>query len=113
MECFWTGIHAMHDHKDPTLTCTTSVWMFPIYGMAAFISPISQKLNRYNALIRGGVYTVCIFAAEYGTGKVLNKFKACPWDYKSAKLNYKGIIRIDYAPVWFIVGLLYEKILKR
>ena len=32
-------------------------------------------------------------------------------DYSDAALNYKGIIRLDYAPVWFIVGLIYEKML--
>lgn len=39
------------------------------------------------------------------------KRDACPWDYSDAALNYKGIIRLDYAPVWFIVGLIYEKML--
>jgi Protein of unknown function (DUF1113). len=87
--------------------------MFPIYGMAAFISPISKLMKEKNTLVRGGVYTFFIYLTEFSTGKLLKKHQACPWDYSQAKLNYKGIIRLDYAPVWFIVGLFYEKLLSR
>ena len=113
MECFWTGLGSIMTHKDRKLSCTTSVWMFPIYGLAAFISPISKLLKNNCALVRGGVYTFFIFLTEFCTGELLKKFRACPWDYSKAKLNLDGIIRLDYAPVWFAVGLLYEKMLKK
>lgn len=113
MECFWTGLSSILKHTDKTLSCHTSVWMFPIYGAAAFLKPICNKLKSKNALIRGGVYTLCIFGTEFYTGKVLKKYGACPWDYSKAKLNYKGIIRFDYAPAWFLVGLFYERLLGR
>lgn len=87
--------------------------MFPIYGSAAFLSPISKILKNTNALIRGGVYTAMIFITEFGTGKLLKKYRACPWDYSKAKMNYQGLIRFDYAPLWFIVGLFYEKLLTK
>ena len=32
-------------HGDPRLLGQTSLWMFPIYGMAALIDPIYEKLN--------------------------------------------------------------------
>ena len=48
---------------------------------------------------------------EFISGSFLKKHNACPWDYSDAALNYKGIIRLDYAPVWFVVGLIYEKML--
>lgn len=56
---------------------------------------------------------MAIFSTEFLTGAFLKKRGMCPWDYSKAKLNVKGIIRLDYAPLWFITGLLYEKILKR
>lgn len=112
MECFWTGIHSIKE-KDRFLLCRTSLWMFPIYGMASFLQPICTMLKNKNVLIRGGVYTVCIFLTEFFTGKFLKKYGACPWDYSKAKLNYKGLIRIDYAPSWFLAGLFYEKLLSR
>lgn len=112
MECFWTGMASLCKCKDKTLSCRTSVWMFPIYGMAACFTPICKKLENKNALIRGGVYLVLIYCAEFISGTILKKYNACPWDYSKAKLNYKGVIRLDYAPVWFLAGLFFEKLLK-
>ena len=114
MECLWTGLSSIRDHrKDKTLLCRTSVWMFPIYGMAACLSPISKKLKKRNALFRGGIYATLIYLAEYISGVILKKFGACPWDYSKAKYNYKGVIRLDYAPAWILAGLFFEKLLNR
>ena len=111
MECFWTGLGAIRSHKDKLLRCQTSVWMFPIYGMASVLSPLCHAMKGKNVLLRGSVYTACIFLTEFGTGSLLKKKECCPWDYSDAKSNYKGLVRFDYAPLWFLVGLLYEKIL--
>lgn len=113
MECLWTGLDSIRKHKDKTLLCHTSVWMFPIYGMAACLNPISSKIKNRCTLVRGGIYVVLIFLAEYYSGKFLKKYGACPWDYSKAKFNYKGVIRLDYAPAWFLAGLFFEKILNR
>lgn len=114
LECFWTGLGCVCKHrKDRKLTCKTSLWMFPIYGLAAFILPLSKAMKNRCVLVRGGVYAFIIFAMEYLSGKLLKKYRACPWDYSRCKCNVDGIIRIDYLPVWFFVGLLYEKFLKK
>ena len=113
MECLWTGMDSIFFHKDRQLSCRTSVWMFPIYGMAACFSPMCKKLGKHNSFIRGTVYMLCIYAAEYTTGSLLKKWDACPWDYSRSKWNYRGLIRFDYAPAWFCAGLFYEKLLGR
>ncbi len=113
MECLWTGLDALRKHKDKTLICHTSVWMFPIYGMAACLNPLCKKLRNCSALLRGGIYAFLIYIGEYSSGLILKKYNACPWDYSKAKLNYKGVIRFDYAPAWILAGLLFEKILNR
>ncbi len=110
LECLFTGLCSLRNKKDKRFLCTTSLWMFPIYGLAAFILPISKLLSKCNVWIRGGIYTIGIFSVEYVTGILLKEHKACPWDYSKAKFNIKGVIRLDYAPLWFIVGLLYEKL---
>jgi uncharacterized membrane protein len=110
-ECLWSGLHSILSHNDKEFTCRTSMWMFPIYGLASLIKPMHNALQGNNFLVRGIVYTTCIFATEYGTGKMLQKKHCCPWDYSDAKLNIEGLVRLDYAPLWFIVGLMYEKIL--
>ena len=111
IECFWTGCGSLCEKKDKQMHCVTSLWMFPIYGMASMIAPLSHLMEGKNFILRGSVYTACIFLTEYGTGTLLKKKGCCPWDYSGAKANYKGVVRFDYAPLWFMVGLLYEKIL--
>lgn len=44
---------------------------------------------------------------------MLKKAFKCPWDYSKCKYNIKGVIRLDYAPIWFIVGLFYENVLNK
>lgn len=50
----------------------------------------------------------CIFLGEYVSGMFLKKRNACPWDYSKSRFNYRGVIRLDYAPIWFLTGLLFE-----
>lgn len=110
MEVLWTGLGSIVS-RDPKLTCRTSVWMFPIYGLAAFLSPISRRLNGKNTFFRGGLYTLLIFATEYTTGAVLKKFHRCPWDYSEQPANVHGLINLCYTPLWFGAGLFFEKML--
>ena len=98
-------------HGDPRLLGQTSLWMFPIYGMACFLTPICRILKGKNIFFRGSVYTCCIFAGEYLTGSLLKRHNACPWDYSSSPCNVRGLIRLDYAPYWFGAGLIFEKLL--
>lgn len=110
MEILWTGLHAV-GRKEWKMTGTSSLWMFPIYGMAACIGPISRSIRKLPAVIRGSFYMTGIFVTEFGTGLFLKHYGMCPWDYSGTPFNYKGVIRLDYAPVWFFAGLIFEKIL--
>lgn len=99
--------------KDGRLIGQTSVWMFPIYGMAAFIRPVYQIIKKLPVLSRGAIYSLGIFSFEYLSGTFLKKHEVCPWDYSDAKANIDGVIRLDYAPFWMAAGLLFERILVR
>lgn len=112
MEIIFTSIHSLF-RKDRKLIGRTSIWMFPIYSLAGLLTPLCRFLKNKSVMIRGVIYTFCIFLCEFLTGSLLKKYNACPWDYTDAKLNIKGLIRLDYAPLWFGVGLLYEKLLNR
>ncbi len=109
LEVFWTGFNSLLQ-SDRKMTGTTSLIMFPIYGMAALIKPVYEVIKNRNMLLRGGVYTLFIFTAEYISGFFLRIFNMCPWDYSGTFFSVNGLIRLDYAPVWFITGLLMEKI---
>lgn len=110
MEVLWTSITNVKP-TDKRLIGNTSLWMFPIYGMAAIISPVSRFLKKKNVVVRGSIYTFFIYLMEFTTGSILKKKNCCPWDYSKSKYNIKGVIRLDYAPLWFAVGLFYEKLL--
>ena len=110
MEILFTSAGSLFK-KDRRLIGQTSVWMFPIYGMAACIGPVYQKIKKVPTLFRGMIYSVGIFSFEYISGSFLKKYHLCPWDYSDAKANIDGVIRLDYAPFWMAAGLLFERIL--
>lgn len=110
IEVLWTSLTNFKS-ADKRLIGNTSLWMFPIYGMAAIISPVSKVLKKKNVMIRGSIYTFFIYLMEFTTGTILKKRNCCPWDYSKNKFNIKGVIRLDYAPLWFAMGLFYEKLL--
>lgn len=112
MEIIFTSIGAFQK-KDLRLIGQTSLWMFPIYGLAAFINPVYRLIKNLPIFIRGGIYSVGIFACEYATGTLLKKHHLCPWDYSQSPVNINGVIRLDYAPYWMLAGLLFERIVTR
>jgi len=110
MEIIFTALNSFR-RRDMTLKGTTSVWMFPIYGCAAVLSPICRLLKKKPFWIRGCTYMSLIFSAEYLTGRILEKLRLCPWDYSRSRWNIRHLIRLDYAPYWFGAGLLFEQML--
>ena len=112
LEILYTAWYALK-RQDYRLKGNTSLWMFPIYGLAALLSPLSSLLKKKPLFLRGCIYTFFIFLTEFVTGKFLKKRGVCPWNYEGSKYNIEGVIRLDYAPLWFVTGLLYEFILKK
>lgn len=110
MEIIFTSADALR-HRDKTLTGHTSIWMFPIYGCAALLAPISRLLHKKSILTRGFAYMSLIFSTEYFTGKLLSLKGLCPWDYRNSRFNIGRVIRLDYAPYWFVAGLIFERLL--
>ena len=112
LEIFWTGLKSLQ-RRQMKLMGHSSIWMFPIYGMAFLFAPISRLLNGKSVWVRGSVYAGGIFLTEYLSGMFLKKRGLCPWDYSNAPTNINGVIRLDYAPVWMAAGLIFEKILSK
>ena len=110
LEMIFTAFHAFR-RRDLRLPCTTSLWMFPIYGLGALFAPLCRLLRRFPIMIRGLVYTCLIFTGEYLTGTWLNRRGLCPWNYERSRWNLSHVIRLDYAPCWFATGLLFERLL--
>ena len=109
MEVFWTGLASLR-RKDFKLSARTSIWMFFIYGLAVFLEPVFRLLHGFPLVFRGAFYAGCIFLVEYVTGHLLNFAKIRPWDYNGCRFNLQGVIRLDYAPAWFVAGLIFERV---
>ena len=111
LEIIFTSLGAIKK-RDLRLIGNTSIWMFPIYGMAALILPVYRHIREKSMLFRGFIYSIGIFIFEYLSGTLLKKHHLCPWDYSDAPTNINGVIRLDYAPVWMTAGLIFEQILR-
>jgi len=129
LEVVFTSVESMLLH-DWRLMGKTSLLMFPIYGMGALLAPIGEGIDRWLAvegrknplssltvgdrIFRHGVlYMVLIFMAEYLSGAWLRARGICPWDYTGHHSSINGLIRLDFAPLWFCTGLLFEGITKK
>lgn len=110
LEVLWTGLGSLLS-GDVRLTAKTYLWMFPIYGLAVLFEPVHDRIRAWPITLRGLVWMVLFFAVEYASGWLLRFLTGVsPWDYSHARWQIDGLIRLDYAPVWFGVGLLFEKV---
>jgi len=64
LEILFTSIGNCSRH-DLRLIGQTSIWMFPIYGMACIIKPLYRYFKKLPALFRGFIYSTGIFCFEY------------------------------------------------
>lgn len=113
MEVLWTGMGALL-LGDWRLPGFTFLWMFPIYGLAVLMEPLHDEIGLLPWYVRGVIWVGVIFAFEYLSGWVLAMILGrCPWDYSHVTpYHIHGLIRLDYAPAWFIAGLFFERLHK-
>lgn len=112
MEILFTAVGSLR-RREPFLMGQTSLWMFPIYGSAALFRPVFTILKRCHILVRGTVYALSIFCAEYAGGHFLSKHSVCPWNYNRHHWHVNGLIRVDFFPFWFLAGLVFEHLLTK
>ena len=112
MEILFTSLGGLL-RGDLLLNGHTSIWMFPIYGLAAVIGPLSVRLRHWPVLLRGCFYGAGIMLVEFISGSFLRLFSLCPWDYSRTPYSIFGLVRLDYFPVWVTAGLIFEYILSQ
>ncbi len=111
LETIWTGLGSLLS-GNYKLTGYTYLWMFFIYGLGIIFEPIHDRIRNKNFLIRGLIWAFLIFAVEFTTGYLLELLiGSCPWNYgRDTKYSLYGYIRLDFLPIWFVVGLAFEKL---
>lgn len=99
---------------DRRLVGHSYLWMFPIYALAyPLLDALWPVVGDLPWPVRAGLYVVAFFAVEYTSGWVLRRaLGQCPWEegYRAARWGVHGLIRLDYAPAWFAVSLLFERL---
>jgi hypothetical protein len=111
LEVAFTGAHAAVLGKDRSATAKTYLWMHPIYGGAGLLlEGVARRLQGLPRAARALGYLPLIYAAELATGWMLRRaLGKCPWEYRDG-LHYRGLVRLDYAPVWYLAALAFEPI---
>lgn len=109
-ETLFTGLDSLLK-GDLTMRAFTYIWMFPIYGLMVLLEPVYDLVRKWPMVLRGGVYTIIIFGIEYTTGWIIRELiGVCPWDYGIGPYSIDGLITLRFIPVWFVGGLLFEKL---
>lgn len=109
MEIVWTGLYSLLN-GNVGLEAYTSLWMFFIYGSAIFLEPLHDIIRDWNVVFRGIIWVVIIWGVEYSSGKLLLRvLDVYPWQY-FGPFAVEGLVRLDYAPAWFVAGLIFERI---
>ncbi len=109
LEVLFTGVSAVVFKRDRAATGKTYLWMFPIYGATALLLERLHDAMSAPLPVRALVYVLVIYLAELSAGWTLRRLLGrCPWDYTGRGLNFRGLIRLDYAPAWLLVALLFE-----
>lgn len=94
--------------RDWTLKGQTSLWMLPIYGLAAFIyPPVAIRVSEMPWYGRALIYGIAISVVQLILGLILSKFNRCPWHYDD-KWTIKGLVSLPHLPLWCAFGLGVE-----
>ena len=112
LEVLFSGSHACVTRRDVAAMASTSLWMHPIYASGGLLlEQIAHRTQRWPKVLRAFSYVPAIYIVEYGSGWLLRRLLGrCPWDYSGCNLHLSGLIRADYAPLWFAVGWLFESL---
>lgn len=113
-EVAFTGARDSLLRKDSRLRGHSYLWMFPIYGVSALLfEPMHDLMRRRPVWERAAAYSVGIMGVECVAGMALRKgVGLVPWDYTGHGrfVVAGGATRLDYAPVWVVVGLALERV---
>jgi uncharacterized membrane protein len=110
IEIVFTGLCAFFIERDRGATGRTYLWMHPIYGATALLLELTHDvLVTAPYLLRVLAYLLIIYVAEFSSGAFLRALIGrCPWDYGSNGINLRGLVRLDYAPLWLLVCCAFE-----
>ena len=110
MEMVCTSIMAFIKHRDPILKGETYLWMLPIYATVPYIYVLIQNvLPNMVWWQKGFVYMIAFYLLELAAGLIIKAIiGVSPWNYKHYRFHFMEVVCLEYAPVWFIYGIVGE-----
>jgi len=119
LEIFWTSKLNSLKTKNPRLKGESYLWMFLIYALVPFIYIfILSNFQETNIFVRGILYMVGFYLLEFISGFLIRKsVGVSPWDYKGYSIkifgkkyqsNLLGLVCLQYAPIWYLYGVIGE-----
>ncbi|MDA0568413.1 MAG: hypothetical protein O3A22_02240 [Bacteroidetes bacterium] len=110
MEVIATSILDFIKSRDPRLKGETYLWMLPIYAVVPFIYMfVTSTFGESGWIVKGVVYMTAFYLLELVAGLTIKALVGVsPWNYKNYRFHFKEVICLEYAPVWFIYGVVGE-----
>jgi uncharacterized membrane protein len=112
LEVVMTGASSILVARDTSATARTFLWMLPIYGTGGLmIERVWTRVRRWPRGARACAYLPVIYGVEYVSGRILRRVLGqCPWDYRRRVGDPSRLVEPSYAPLWFVVALLFEPV---
>ena len=98
---------------NPHLEGYTTFPAFLAYGFSMLFAfeTIHDAIATWPIFIRGTIYTTCFYIGEFlFVVSYIGMFKAHPWRYDSSWLAPRGMVNFSYAPAWFLLMIIMERI---
>ncbi|XP_049511390.1 transmembrane protein 229B-like [Dermacentor silvarum] len=114
-EVTFTAVWDLLATGNPELRGYSSIWSLAVYSFCCMGMENIGSFLHSRAIplpVRALAYTCWIYAWEFTTGSVLRVMGTCPWNYKHFRYNFSGLVTLEYAPLWFLCGLLFELLLR-
>lgn len=114
IECVFTGASDYVTDRKKHLMGYSSVWYIPLYAMTPlFFNLTHEVLFSLPLIVRGLLYVPLFFGIEYTAMFALRKLlgsSPSQESYYKSRWNIHGLIRLDFAPAFFVLGLLLESV---
>ena len=115
-EVLFTSVTDFKGDKRRFLMGYSSLWYAPLYACTPlFFHCAGDVLFSLPLLFRGGVYALVIWLFEYiGMWLLRLLLGASPSEeqYLRSRWNVHGLIRLDFFPAMFLMGLAFELIFR-
>jgi hypothetical protein len=111
IEVVATGTTSLVQRRHAAATAQTYLWMHPIYGLGGLaLERIERATASWPWAAQGLAFVPAIYLIEAASGALLRRVLGrCPWDYTGRGWHVDGLVRLDFAPAWWLVGCLFPR----